>query len=153
MLKVLKRLVCAIWTNPFKIDDLKFEPVEEGTETSGYPEDVFEQGDWVTLGFIEPERPMDWDEFLESLYREEKEILRKTFETVKRNLERRGYDVEKSYKPLFHVEPADKPRIWYIVKKRGKPVAYCDIVIHEGEGERPYAEVSTVCMSVPEKVE
>lgn len=152
MLKVLKRLVCAIWTNPFKIDDLKFEPVEEGTETSGYPEDVFERGDWVTLGFIEPERPMDWDEFLETLYPKEEEILRDVFRMVERNLKKRGYEVERSFEPLFRVsEP--QPRIWYIVKKRGKPVAYCDIVIHEGEGERPYAEVSTVCMSVPEKVE
>jgi hypothetical protein len=147
----LLRLLHAVWTEPFRVDDFVFRPVEYGTETSGMPEDVFKHGDWVTLGYIEPARPMDWDKFLNELFFVQWDILEKAFDIMKSKLERLGYEIEISPRPLFYVEPGDKPRIWYIVKKRGRPIAYCDLVVSVGEGEEPYAELSTVCMKVPKK--
>jgi len=155
MLGALERLICGIWTDPFKVNNLRFEPVEEGTKTSGHPEDVFEKGDWVTLGFVEPEKPTNWDEFEEDLFEKEEEILKKAYKEIKRHLEKQGYRVVMTPVPLFYATPEEKPRIWYVVKKNGKEIAYCDIFISyerlEEESE-PYAEVSTVCMHVPEKM-
>ena len=145
------------WIEPFKVDNLRLDPVEEGTETSGLPEEVFEEGDWVVLGDIEPEKPMDFDEFSTELYFAQEEILSKAFKILKRKLEQQGYEIELSDIPLFHATPAEKPRIWYIVKKHGKPIAYCDLTISEPdiyeieERERPFAELSTVCLSLPQR--
>ena len=145
------------WIEPFKVDNLRLDPVEEGTETSGLPEEVFEEGDWVVLGDIEPEKPMDFDEFSTELYFAQEEILSKAFKILKRKLEQQGYEIELSDRPLFHATPAEKLRIWYIVKKYGKPIAYCDLVITEPEmtetkeGVMPFAELTTVCISVPER--
>jgi len=144
-----------IWTRPFRTEKLKFRPVEMGYETSGHPKEVFEHGDWVTLGFVEPTRSMGLEEFSDILYFEREDIIERVFEDVKRNLERMGYSIERSYRPLFHVEEWEyKPRIWYIVKKGEKPIAYCDLIISSGEiaepGE-PYAEVSTVCIRAPSR--
>jgi len=146
------RNICALWINPFKVRNLRVDVVEEGTETSGHPEDVFEKGDWVVLGYIEPAKPMDWERFSKELLFNERKILEEAFEYIKRNLEKKGYEVERTNRKLFYVSPEEKPRVWYIVKRRGKPVAYCDIVIREGEGEEPYAELSTVCMPVPKEI-
>ena len=142
-----------IWTIPFRTERLKFIPIEEGTETSGHPKNVFEHGDWVVLGFVEPTRPMDWEEFLDTLYPEREKILERVFEGVRSNLKKMGYDIERSYKPLFHVEEWEyKPSVWYVVKKNGEPIAYCELIILEGEiglpRSRPYAEVSIVCLKV-----
>jgi len=155
MLGKIARFLHQMWIEAFKVGKLKLEPLEEPIETSGEPEDVFEHGDCVTLGFIEPTEPMDWDEFERELYSNEDEILEKAFRILKKKLEKRGYEVERTYKKLFYVEPASKPRVWYIVKKRGEPIAYCDIVISELEysSETPYAELSTVCFSAPKEVE
>jgi hypothetical protein len=69
------------------------------------------------------------------------------FSVLKSELERLGYEVKRSRGMLFLAD-GDEPRIWYIVKKEGKPVAYCDLFISEGEEEEdrePYAELTTVC--------
>jgi len=151
MLGKIVRFLHQMWIEPFRIDKLKVKPLEEGTETSGEPEDVFKHGDWVVLGFIEPTKPMDWDDFTFELYFESEPILEKAFSILKKKLEERGYEIERAYKPLFYAE-SPKPRVWYIVKKRGKPIAYCDLVIPEPEySEEPYAELVTVCMNVPKK--
>jgi hypothetical protein len=148
--KIAGRVNSSALIEPFRVGDF----VVRGSETSVTPEDIFRRG-WATLGFIEPARPMSWGEFREKLHEElyfaEENILERAFDIMKRKLERLGYEVERSRRMLFLAD-GDEPRVWYIVKKRGRPVAYCDLTISEGEEEEdrePYAELLTVCV-VPE---
>ena len=104
------------------------EPIEEGTETSGEPEEVFKHGDWVDLGYIKPTKKMSWEDFLDELWWDSSTILKRAFEKLKEKLRARGFEVVESREPLFYFE-GENPRLWYRVFKQGMAVAVCDLVV------------------------